>query len=130
MANDIVPFKKDWLSLKHSVADLPMPFSHDIFLLECHVAGTTHVDDVLVKTDEVWEGSELALRRDAGNEADELAIAVITAAGDRIGWVPRKHNPILARLMDGGKLLVAKVTHKSLDDHWLNMRIAISMRDV
>ena len=44
--------------------------------------------------------------------------------------MPRKHNPILARLMDAGKLLTAKVVHKELEDHWLNIRIAIDMKDL
>ena len=48
----------------------------------------------------------------AANGYDELAIRVETAAGERIGWVPKKHNDVLARLMDAGKLLVAKVTYK------------------
>ena len=64
------------------------------------------------------------------SEHDELAILVETAAGEKLGYVPRRHNPILARLMDAGKLLTAKVVHKELEDHWLNIRIAIDMKDL
>ena len=32
--------------------------------------------------------------------------------------------------MDAGKQLIAKVVHKELEDHWLNMRIAIDMKEV
>ncbi len=62
-------------------------------------------------------------------DEETSAIRVETAAGERIGWVPKKRNDVLARLMDAGKLLVAKVVHKELEDHWLNMRIEIFLKD-
>jgi hypothetical protein len=88
-----------------------------------------HVDDVLYKTKSVDVGAPLVLKREPANGYDELAIRVETAAGERIGWVPKKHNDVLARLMDAGKLLVAKVVHKELEDHWLKMRIEIFLKD-
>ncbi len=123
-------FDTNLLDVRHSVGAVPMPCEREIFLKECHVAGTVHVDDVLCKTESVGIGSALALKREPANDYDELAIRVETAAGERIGWVPKKHNDVLARLMDAGKLLVAKVTHKELEDHWLNIRIEIFMKDV
>ena len=74
-------------------------------------------------------GSPLVLKREPNNENDGQAIRVETPTGDRIGWVPRKYNDILARLMDAGKLLVAKVSQKELEDHWLNLRIGIYLKD-
>ena len=62
-------------------------------------------------------------------DEETSAIRVETAAGECIGWVPKKHNDVLARLMDAGKLLVAKVVHKELEDNWLNMRIEIFLKD-
>jgi len=32
--------------------------------------------------------------------------------------------------MDGGKLLIAKVTSKDLEDHWLNLRMSIYLKDI
>lgn len=130
MAGELTICDTNWLDVRRSVGSVPMPFEREIYLKECHVAGTVHVDDVLCKTESVGVGSALVLKREPANDYDELAIRVETAAGERIGWVPKKHNDVLARLMDAGKLLVAKVTHKELEDHWLNIRIEIFMKDV
>ena len=121
--------EKNWLDVRASAQVLPMPFQHEVLLKECHVAGTMHVDDILYKTSAIGVGSSLVLKREPQNEYDELAIRVETSAGERIGWVPRKYNDILARLMDAGKLLIAKVSCKVLEDHWLNLRIEIYLKD-
>lgn len=130
MSNELAIIEKNWLSLAGQGGDFPVPFQQDIFLEECHVAGTMHIDDILIKAKEVEVGTALVLKREPKNEHDGLAILVETAAGEKLGYVPRKHNPILARLMDAGKLLTAKVVHKELEDHWLNIRIAIDMKDL
>jgi len=130
MAGELIISDANWLDVRQSVGSTPMPFEREIFLKECHIAGTVHVDDILCKTASVGVGSVLVLKREPENGYDELAIRVETTGGERIGWIPKKHNDVLARLMDAGKLLVAKVTHKELEDHWLNMRIEIFLKDV
>jgi hypothetical protein len=130
MANDIAIVKDRWLDIADRLKDMPMPFQRDIFLLECHVARTMHVDDILAKAKDIDVGAALALKREPENENDGLAILVETVGGDKLGYVPRSHNPVLARLMDAGKLLTTKVVHKELEDHWLNIRIEIYMKDV
>lgn len=130
MAGELVISDENWLDVRGTVGSVPMPFGREVFLKECHVAGTMHVDDVLFKTKSVDVGSPLVLKREPLNDYDELAIRVETAAGERVGWVPKRHNDVLARLMDAGKLLVAKVAHKELEDHWLNMRIEIFLKDI
>ncbi len=130
MANEEAIVKDNWPDLANRLKDLPVPFHQDILLQECHVAGTMHIDDILIKAKDVAVGTALVLKREPKNEHDELAILVETADGEKLGYVPRKHNPILARLMDAGKLLTAKVVHKELEDHWLNIRIAIDMKDI
>ena len=42
MANEIAVIEKNWLALADQVKDLPVPFEQEIFLEECHVAGTMH----------------------------------------------------------------------------------------
>ena len=129
MSGELIVAEKDWLAVKGSAESLPMPFKREVFLKECHVAGTLHVDDVLYKTKTVNGGTRFALKRDGGNERDPLAISVETQEGDRVGWIPQKYNDVLARLMDAGKRLFAKVSSKSLEDHWLNLRIEIYLED-
>jgi hypothetical protein len=48
-------------------------------------------------------GSPLVLRRDAGNEHDANAIAVATAAGALLGFVPRELAAELAPSLDAGE---------------------------
>ena len=130
MANDVAIVKDNWLDLAERLKDMPMPFQRDIFLLECHVARTMHIDDILVKTKGVDDGAALVLKREPENENDGLAILVETVGGEKLGYVPRRHNPVLARLMDAGKLLAAKVVRKELEGHLLNICIEIYMKDV
>jgi len=131
MANELTTIETGrWLALRDAAGGMALPFQQDVFLLECHVAGTLRVDDLLVKTEKVCVGDGVKLLREPANPHDEFAIAVHTAGDARIGWVPRTHNPVLARLMDAGKRLVAKVVSKQLEGHWLNLRIAISLKEV
>ena len=131
MANELAVVKDNWLELVNDTT-LPKPFQQEIFLLECHVAGTTHVGDIEAKTENLAEGDMLTLQRDPENKCDPLAIAVYTAKKERLGWVPQRKNAVISRLMDAGKLLYAKVASKELveEDAWIDMRMKIYMRDV
>ena len=130
MANEIAIVKDNWLELYGGDRQMPVPFQREIFLQECQVAGTMHVDDILIKTQAVAVGTALRLKREPKNEYDELAISVETAEGEHIGYVPKSCNPPYARLMDAGKLLSAKVSHKKLEGHWLDLKIEITMKDI
>jgi len=45
--------------------------------------------------------------------ADDKAILILDPKGRRLGYIPEKDNLIFSRLMDAGKLLIAKVaTHE------------------
>jgi hypothetical protein len=48
-------------------------------------------------------GRPLVLRRDAENEHDPNAVAVDSAAGEQIGWVPRELAAELAPRLDAGE---------------------------
>ena len=59
-------------------------------LIVCGAAGAgRHHADVL-QSPEAAPGEPLVLRRDAANEHDPNAVAVDTAAGAQVGWVPRE----------------------------------------
>ena len=98
------------------------------FLLECHVAGTSRVDDVEGKTAELQKDSPLYLRREPGNEYDRDAIAIYTAEENRIGYVPHQHNPILSRLLDSGRNLIGKVVSREVVNDFVRMRMGIYLR--
>lgn len=109
-----------------------LPFARDLFLLETHVAGLAHyqvesVQDLLVA------GLPVLLQREPGNAHDDLAIEVLTQGRVKLGYVPKNRNPVLARLMDAGKLLVAEVASVGTWDGWgsdqIEVRLRISLRD-
>ena len=121
---------------------IALPFAQDIFLLETHIAGL-HYYDIKNLTTPLQLTDVLLLRREPGNVHDELAIAVLTVTAQKLGYVPRYRNPVLARLMDAGKSLVAEVAQiKPGDDavpaYWsestdgmafVDVRLRISLRE-
>lgn len=131
MADEHAVVPIGWLELAEKGGSIPAPYQQEIFLMECHVAGTSHVCGIEAKTECISEGDTLVLRREPGNGYDPLAIAVYTVSEERIGWVPRRKNAIPARLMDAGKMLYAKVVSREpVDDGgWLDMRVKVFMRE-
>lgn len=123
---------ENWFMLAHGSGGgmIPIPFVKDIFLLESHVVGTGFVDGIEKKTADIAPGAVLEFRRDPRNRYDELAIQVLNGDGEKIGFVPRKVNPILARLMDAGKSLYGKVRELSDRGSWPRIEIDIYMRDL
>ncbi len=109
---------------------VPMPFVREIFLIECRIAGTTHVEDIDQKTALLAEGSILKFMREADNKFDSLAIPILNEQDERIGYVPREKNEVLARLMDGGKLVFGQVQSKELIGDWVKIVIKVFLKDV
>ena len=130
MANELALIEKNWVALAGQAQSLPVPFEQTIFLAECHLAGTAEIEDMLVKTQNVDEGAQVVLKRMAVDAEHWHAIAVNTSAGVLIGYVPRRYASVMARLMDAGKNLSAKVVGKELEGHWLDITVSIEMKEV
>ena len=129
MTSELATIEGNWLAIAEKVGDIPMPFQQSVFLTECHIAGTEGIDNILAKANDVKTGTKLVLRRKAKDVADEKAVAVRTKGDTLLGYLPRRHSAIMARLMDAGKLLSAKVVKKELEGHWLDITIAIEMKE-
>lgn len=110
-----------------------LPFQQDIFLLETHVAGLQyHQARAALKG--LKESAPLKLRRETKNEHDALAIGIFTGDGQKLGYVPRHRNPVLARLMDAGKTLIASVKRIDAESRYVvdgipEIRLDISLRE-
>lgn len=131
MAGELTITSANWLDFRTSTGAVPMPFQQEIFLDDVSVAGTMHVDDITAKCEKVKVGDELALKREPYNQYDERAIRVETTEGVKLGYVPRRRNPVYSHLMDAGKLLVAKLKEKNLDDGcYVDLKIGIYMKDI
>jgi hypothetical protein len=105
-------------------------FGQRIFLIETIVAGTTHLkDDLKVLEAELRAGDRLSFYREPDNPHDNNAISVRNSEGKKIGYVPMTKNEILARLMDGGKLIYGTVRDKELVNSWLKITMEIFLDD-
>ena len=57
------------------------------------------------------------------------AIVIKTAAGAKIGYVPRQDNVIFARLMDAGKLLFGRISQKKKKGTWVKIGIKVFLHE-
>lgn len=116
----------------NSGGGVPMPFVQELFLIECEIAGTGFVKNIVEKASALKEGEIVSLVREANNKYDPLAIRVDNSCGEKLGYVPRKKNEILARLLDGGKILYATVAEKEISEYsnWVDITIKICMKDL
>lgn len=128
--NQIVLSKGDIVALTatNGITEMIKPLMKEVFLVSVFVAGTSYINDRTV-FDEVKCGDKLTLIREPDNKFDELAIIVQTQEGKKLGYVPEKNNPILARLMDAGKLLTASVDEIETKGKYCSIFIKISLVD-
>ena len=117
------------LAARAAEGALALPYQHEVFLLACHVAGTGYRDLAEVEPD-LAPGEALTLRREPANPHDALAIRVQRADGTLLGYLPRPRNEVLARLLDAGKLLTARLAAKEWQDSWLRLEIEVVLREV
>ena len=106
-----------------------LPFAQEIMLVECAIAGTSHRE--LKDIEPTLErGTLFVLKREPANPHDALAIMIFTETGHHLGYVPRAKNEALARLMDAGKLLFARLENKLWQGDWLKAETRIYLRDI
>jgi single-stranded-DNA-specific exonuclease len=71
-----------------------------------HVVGESHYQDAVRRC---RKGDRLVLKREPENPYDKNAVAVLRENGDLIGYLARDNAEWVARVMDGGKRVEAKV---------------------
>lgn len=113
----------------HAEVQLPVPYSEDVFLLNTCVAGTSHVVGIEEIAPFLRPGDRLELVRMPSNPSDSNAIKIFNRDRVKVGYVPKKDNLILARLMDAGKLLYAVVAEKHWENDWLRIEVDIYMTE-
>lgn len=102
------------------------PRTKEMLLLDYVVAGTTYCKDkALKKKDFIKEGQTLRMLREENvHDANAIALYVEDV---KIGYVPKAHNTVVARLMDAGKLLVSRVCKLPDSDGWKKIEAKIWM---
>jgi hypothetical protein len=96
-------------------------------LLQCTVAGTTHVKGIEDLEPFLVPGCGLFLQRQPQNPYDALAIRVFSPREEAIGYIPRAQNEVLAHLMDAGLPLNARLIHKQWSGYWLELQIRVNL---
>ncbi len=104
------------------------PYIQEIFLLECHIAGTGYLDLDRVEP-ELNVGDPLLFRREPENAHDHLAVVIYDRKERKLGYLPRDKNEVPARLMDAGKLLFGKLEAKEWKGKWLKVKLRVFMKD-
>ena len=109
--------------------NIEKPFSQEIFLIEVHIAGTTHVDNIEILEAKLEIGTEVKFYREPDNQYDSKAIIVTDKDKNKLGYIPRNKNEILSRLMDAGKLLYGKVKNKEKIGDWIKIEMEVYLKD-
>lgn len=114
---------------KSNGGNLSKPFSREIFLIETHIAGTSYVSNMDTIAKNLDSGVKLNFFREPDNKYDKLAIVIKDLSGNKVGYVPRVKNEILARLMDAGKLIYGIVQNKEKIQNWYRIEVKIFLKD-
>jgi hypothetical protein len=105
------------------------PFARQIYLIEAHIAGTMYVNNIEKLEPNLTLGKKLSFFREPDNPHDKLAIVVRDDSGNKVGYVPRDKNEVLARLMDAGKLIYGTIHEKEYMENWLKVSMQIYLDD-
>ena len=129
MKNELILKNENAVALMQemNLGSIIKPLSKEIFLFDSYIAGTSHVKDNRVY-DGLKEDDKLVLRRE-DNKFDSNAILVLNEKCQKLGYIPEKDNIVFARLMDAGKLLIAKVKDMEILDGFRRIRIGIYLVD-
>ena len=108
--------------------------SEPLVLLECLVAGTSHRPNLEKYEPELSVGQALHLTREADSHYDDWAVQVHTASATDpanvwLGYLPEGRNETVARLLDAGKNVSARLNHKSWETDWLHLDIEVLMHE-
>ncbi|HPH22835.1 MAG TPA: HIRAN domain-containing protein [Chitinophagaceae bacterium] len=99
----------------------------DILVLETIVAGTSFrkLKDV---EPQLNTQVKLSLKREPDNEYDDFAIALYFEK-NKIGYIPKTSNEVIARLLDAGKAFYATIEAKEWEGNWLRIEIKVYLKD-
>lgn len=102
-------------------------FAKEVVALECLVAGTSFRK--LREVEPALHAQvKLEMKREGQNEFDEWAIS-LWFEENKVGYIPRDKNEVIARLMDAGKSFFATLEAKEWEGNWLKLKIKVILKD-
>ncbi len=129
MKNDITIKKTDLLTTIEDIgiSEVIKPLVNEIHLFDTFIAGTSYIEDKSI-FDKLEIGEKLILQRE-DNKFDTKAILILNNNKEKLGYIPEKDNIVFSRLMDAGKLLIAKVNDKANQEYFIKISIGIYLVD-
>ena len=129
MNNELTIKKDDLLAVveDRNLGEIIKPLVNEIHLFDTVIAGTSYIrDDSLFESLE--QNEKLILQRE-NNKFDSQAILILNSQKQKLGYVPERDNQIFSRLMDAGKLLIAKVGSSTQMHGFRKVSISIYLVD-
>lgn len=129
MKNDITLKQSDLVTTIDDLglSDVIKPLVNEIHLFDTYIAGTSFLEDTSV-LETLNLNDKLTLKRE-DNKYDEKAILILNFTNNKLGYIPEKDNQIFSRLMDAGKLLIAKVNKIDKYNDFTKVSIGIYLVD-
>lgn len=106
------------------------PQKRNVHLKDVYIAGTQY-HDFSENTDiaRLAQGDVCRLEREPSNAFDEYAIRVLTESGAMLGYIPKHQNRTIARIMDQGVEVVARIDRIAPDSApWRRIWIKVEER--
>ncbi|MDR1582736.1 MAG: HIRAN domain-containing protein [Prevotellaceae bacterium] len=127
--NEIVKYSGGLIHLIYKQGGDLSILDEEILSLECVVAGTTYINNPYEIEKKLKKGQHLDLIREPDNKYDMFAIAIYNSNKEKLGYIPRDKNEMLARLMDAGKWFYAKIYDKTWEGSWLKIDLEIYLKE-
>ncbi|MEI6488007.1 MAG: HIRAN domain-containing protein [Bacteroidota bacterium] len=102
-------------------------FRREMLALTCLVAGTSFQSLKEIEP-EMVDKTVFELKREQKNEFDKKAVAIYFSK-NKIGYLPKDKNEVIANLMDAGKKFSGKLISKSWEGNWLKLDIEVYLND-
>lgn len=101
--------------------------AREILVLECLIAGTSFRRLGEIEP-ELISQVKLTTVREGQNKYDQFAVA-LHFQDNKIGYIPKEKNEVIARLMDAGKQFYAVLEAKEWEGNWLRLDIKVYLKD-
>lgn len=102
-------------------------FRREMLALSCLVAGTSFLNLKEIEP-QMIVSTIFELKREQDNKFDKKAVA-IHFNNNKIGYIPKEKNDVIANLMDAGKQFSAKLISKDWEGNWLKINVEIYLND-
>lgn len=115
---------------KISVEDIKVETNvKDIYVMDTYIAGLAYKDKNMLEK-ELKEDARFYMKRDISNLHDIKAIKIVSKTGNVVGFIPKKDNEVISRLMDSGKYFYCVITEVDTERLHANIEVYMSYKDV